>query len=143
MCLFVCIHLCLYLHRYMYIWTALTFSTHACITPNFWRRNTLRAIFQMISFKSVLGLKYFYYTKTKNFTSVGFYQMYSRGFIHFKFYDTCSNIFYYFYWFGFFCLFILLPLKQEKHAFDSIFDGLFLQLLSNKSLDFIVIYHLH
>lgn len=43
----------------------------------------------------------------------------------------------------FFCLFILLPLKQEKHAFDSIFDGLFLQLLSNKSLDFIVIYHPH
>lgn len=47
----------------------------------------------MIIFSSVLGLKYFYYTETKNFTSLGFYQMYSRGFIHFTFYDTCSNIF--------------------------------------------------
>lgn len=47
----------------------------------------------MIIFSSVLGLKYFYYTETKNFTSLGFYQMYSRGFIRFTFYDTCSNIF--------------------------------------------------
>lgn len=34
---------------------------------------------------SVLGLKNFYGTGIKSFTSVGFYQMYSRGFINLKF----------------------------------------------------------
>lgn len=75
----------------------------------------------MISFKSVLGLKYFYYTKTKNFTSVGFYQMYSRGFIHFKFYDTCSNIFYYFYWFGFFLPVHTAAFKTREACFRQYF----------------------
>lgn len=135
------VYICVYI--YTYIWTALTFSTHACVTPNFLGRNTLKAVFQMIIFSSVLGLKYFYYTETKNFTSLGFYQMYSRGFIHFTFYDTCSNIFLLFLLVWIFWLFILLLLKQEKHAFDSISDCLFLKLMSNKSLDFIAIYHPH
>lgn len=96
---------------YLYMWTC-TFMcvlTHALLLSsweeilNSVREQFKRFILYAIVIISVLGLKYFYCTGTKKFTSVGFYQMYSRGFINLKLYDTCSNFFYYY-----FCRFVFL-----------------------------------
>lgn len=127
--MYVSICLCLYLYTYSYVgtWTFMCILTDALLLSpweeilNSTREQFKRFILNGIVIISVLGLNYFYYTGTKNFTSVGFYQMYSRGFINLKFYDTCSNIFYhYFYWFGFLLTVNLAFLKQGKHAFDNV-----------------------
>lgn len=113
------IHICIYMNMHF-----VCILTHALLLSsweeilNSTREQFKRFILYGIVIISVLGLKYFYYTGTKNFTSVGFYQMYFRGFINLKFYDMCSNFFIIF--LLIFLLLTLLSLKQGKHAFDNV-----------------------
>lgn len=152
--MYVSICLCLYLYAYSYVgtWTFMCILTHALLLSpweeilNSTREQFKRFILNGIVIISVLGLNYFYYTGTKNFTSVGFYQMYSRGFINLRFYDTCSNIFYhYFYWFDFLLTVNIAFFKTREACFwqRCLLFTSFLWTLSTKRLDFILIHTPH
>lgn len=123
----ICVCLSLFIHLYeqallcIHLTQALLFSSQEEIF-NTAREQFKRFILYGVVIISVPGLKYFYCTGIKNFTSVGFYQMYSRGFINLKFYDTCSDLFSIidFTDLVFFWLLILLSLKPGKDAFDNV-----------------------
>lgn len=131
------LNVCPYISNFLYLYTCMNRLIRICVcnmpfvwTPhiapfcsgrsmfNTTREQFKRFILYGVAIISVLGLKYFYCTGIKSFTSVQFYQMYSRGFINLKFYDTCSDFFYhYFYWFGFLLTVNTAPFKARGGGF--------------------------
>lgn len=113
----------------MYLYEQAHLCEHLTLLRSSWEEifNTTREQFKRfilygVVIISVLGMKYFYCSGIKNFTSVWFYQMCSRDFINLRFYDTCSNFFFIIIFTDlvFFWLLILLPSKQGKGPFDNV-----------------------
>lgn len=73
--IYVSIYQCIFIHIFIYVNMHFCVYTHTCIAPVFLGRNNSnneqfkRFMICGIVIISVLVLKYFYYTGTKNFTS--------------------------------------------------------------------------